>query len=265
MQLSADQLKHYREKGWLVVEGVFTREQADAAAARAFEIANKELDPKGNACHVDRSEDGKVLLPRKIDQPLVKDRHVFGKLVVEGAMPSIIEQLTGAPPLWHSDQLFMKPPEHGSPKAYHQDNAYFLMHPDHHVITAWIALDDVDEENGCLRYIDGSHLGPILPCKAVPGREHDLTPDDSLIDYSKESLARVKKGGVVFHHSKALHMSGENRSKRWRRGYATHWVSPEVWCENDLLDKGYYLKPEHFEGLDPDAVAAVTGAVIAGK
>ena len=115
----------------------------------------------------------------------------------------MIEKLIGASPLFHSDQLFFKPPRHGSPKAYHQDNAYFLMHPDDHVITAWIALDDVDEENGCLRYIDGSHLGPILPCSAVPGVPHDLTPDPSLFDIKKESLARVKKGGVVFHHSKA--------------------------------------------------------------
>ena len=28
------------------------------------------------------------------------------------------------------------------------------------MITAWLALDDVDEENGCLRYIDGSHPDP---------------------------------------------------------------------------------------------------------
>ena len=61
-----------------------------------------------------------------------------------------------------------------------------------------------------------------------------------MIDLSKESLARVKKGGVVFHHSKALHTSGENRSDRWRRGYATHWVSPGVVAENETLDNAYF-------------------------
>ena len=95
----------------------------------------------------------------------------------ESPLTDLIRQLTKATPLLCSDQVFFKPPRHGSPKAYHQDNAYFLCHTDDLVITAWFAMDDVDEENGCLRYIDGSHLGPILPSQAIPGKEHDLTPD----------------------------------------------------------------------------------------
>jgi phytanoyl-CoA hydroxylase len=239
--------RHYWDKGWVVVEGVFPRDTAERAAQLALDIVNRDFDPQASSVKVDRSEDGKESAPRKLDTPLGRDSS-FGKMIFSSPLPSLIEQLIGIKPILHSDQMFFKPPRHGSPKAYHQDNAYFLMHPDDHVLTAWIALDDVDEENGCLRYIDGSHLGPILPCEEVPGRPHDLTPADSLIDRSRESLARVKKGGVVFHHSKALHYSGPNRSPRWRRGYATHWIAADVWGENAVYNQSYFKKPEVWKG-----------------
>ena len=126
----------------------------------------------------------------------------------------------------------MKPPRLGSAKPYHQDNFYFRCHPDDQVITAWIALDDVDAGNGCLRYIDGSHLGPILPhIRFLARRLIIRRPAPELIDLSKESLAPVRKGGVVFHHSKTLHTSHRNESDRWRRGYATHWATAKVTSE----------------------------------
>ena len=90
-----------------------------------------------------------------------------------------------------------------------------------------IALDDVDVSNGCLRYIDGSHRGPILPHEAVPGEPHNLTPADR-IDRARQSLAPVGKGGVVFHHVQTLHGSARNESDRWRRAHATHWITAEV-------------------------------------
>jgi ectoine hydroxylase-related dioxygenase (phytanoyl-CoA dioxygenase family) len=108
------------------------------------------------------------------------------------------------------------------------------------VITAWIALDDVDATNGCLRYIDGSHKGPILPHLPVPGEEHNLAPSPELIDLNKESLAIVGKGGVVFHHGTTLHTSHRNESDRWRRAYATHWVTADVTSESPVLENAHF-------------------------
>ena len=112
-------------------------------------------------------------------------------------------------------------------------------------MTAWIALDDVDEENGCLRYIDGSHRGEILPHEPVPGEGHNLAPPVQLIDFDRESLAPVRCGGVVFHHCQTLHTSHRNTSDHWRRGYATHWVTPGVTCDSDVLDNPLF-KSEHY-------------------
>ena len=247
MRLSREQCDHYWTRGWLVVEGVIAPATADWVAERALEIGRSLVSSTSSSYQADRSADGREFEPRKLDSPFGRDQRL-GRALLESPLPDLIEQLIGVPPLFFSDQIFFKPPRHGSVKHYHQDNAYFLLDPADHGITGWVALDDVDEANGCLRYIDGSHLGPILAATPVPGAEHDLMPDPAEIDLSKESLAPVKKGGVVFHHSKVLHGSAANTSDRWRRGYATHWVAADVTSETNLLETGYYHRPELFGG-----------------
>jgi phytanoyl-CoA hydroxylase len=151
-----------------------------------------------------------------------------------------------------ADQIFMKPPRFGSAKPYHQDNFYFKCSPADHVLTAWIAMDDVDEENGCLRYIEGSHKEEVLPHEAPdPDEPFNLVPPTELIDLSREALAVVKKGGVVFHHVKTLHTSHRNESDRWRRAYASHWVSAETESENDTVSKGYFKRADYPSATRP--------------
>ena len=38
----------------------------------------------------------------------------------------------------------------------HQDGYYFNLDSDK-AVTGWLALEDVDDENGCIHYVKGSH------------------------------------------------------------------------------------------------------------
>jgi len=232
MPVSPEQIAHYRQHGWLVVDGVYRREEADVIAELALRYS-ADVDASGVMV-----ESG-AAAPRKVANPFLKDGR-FRHFALDQRLTGLLAQLLSEQPLLARDQIFFKPPRHGSAKPYHQDNAYFKCHPADHVITAWIALDDVDEHNGCLRYIDGSHREGILPHDAMTGEEHNLTPDPALIDRSRESLARVGKGGVVFHHGSTLHTSHRNESDRWRRAYATHWVTADVTSETDVVEKGHF-------------------------
>lgn len=235
--------EHYWAKGWVVVEDVFPKEEAERIAQLALRISQEELTNAGDRYVADASADGQ-LAPRKIDRPFWKHAD-FQAFILDQRLVTLLMTLLGAAPLLATDQIFMKPPRFGSAKPYHQDNFYFQCQPADHVITAWIALDDVDVENGCLRYIDGSHRGPILPHEAVPGEPYNLVPPPELVDLRKEALALVRKGGVVFHHSQVLHTSHRNESDRWRRGYATHWVTADVTSQNGTLDRAYYKAADY--------------------
>jgi phytanoyl-CoA hydroxylase len=248
LTIGKEQYDHYWSKGWIVVERVYTPEDADRVAALAVEVTDKEYAGLATGYLVDCCEEGKVF-PRKIDAVALRGE-VFRSFLLGPNLRECIETLLGEKALPLADSIFMKPPHHGSAKPYHQDNFYFQCYPGDQVITAWIALDDVDVTNGCLRYIDGSHRGPILPHHPMPGEEYynSATPAD-LIDLSKESLAPVRKGGVVFHHSHTLHTSHRNESNYWRRGYATHWVTANVTCKTDTLEKASFKRTEFQECL----------------
>ncbi len=243
MKISPEQISLYEKRGWVVVEEVFTQEEAEAIAQEAFKLSQAELEQFNEDYQIDHSADGEVA-PRKIDHPFEKEI-AFRNFALDTRLREVIAEFLGKEPLLVVDQIFMKPPKFGSAKPYHQDNAYFCCEPIDDVVTAWIALDDVDEENGCLRYIDGSHKEGLIPHVPVPGEKYNLAPDEEKIDLSRESLGRVKKGGVCIHHGYTLHTSHRNESNRWRRGYATHWVSKDATCDIHTLDKAYYKREDY--------------------
>ncbi len=242
--LSTAQKQQYTDNGWLVVENVFDTVEVDALRDFATQMA--EDDVKNNAdvssYAVDYAEDGSAL-PRKIGSPFLRDER-FRQFAMQRKLCDILNELLGDEALMATDQIFMKPPRHGTEKPYHQDNFYFNVTPAEAMITAWIALDDVDEENGCLEYISGSHKDGIIEHEPVPGETYNLTPNPDALDLSRAAYARVKKGGVVFHHGVCFHKSGANHSDRWRRAYATHWVTAAAQSASGLLDKAYFKNPD---------------------
>ena len=86
----------------------------------------------------------------------------------------------------------------------------------------WMALDPVDEENGCLRYIPGSHLEGIRP----HGRSEILGFSQGILDYGpedepREVAIRLQPGDVTVHHGNMIHRADPNRSPdRSRRSFA---------------------------------------------
>lgn len=237
--MNQETYRTFWDRGWTVVPGVFTGAEIEPVKELAMDVAVSQLSGgASDAAETDVDESG-APVPRKVMSPFLKSP-VFRRFVLSEKFRTVIAEFVGKPVLLVSDQIFLKPPRHGSAKPYHQDNAYFRCHPSDEVITAWIALDDVDESNGCLRYIDGSHRLPILDHHEMEGQKYNLQPSPADIDLSRESLAPVLQGGVVFHHSHTLHTSHANTSDRWRRAYATHWVTADVTSEIDTLDRAYF-------------------------
>jgi ectoine hydroxylase-related dioxygenase (phytanoyl-CoA dioxygenase family) len=236
-----DHVRHYRDHGWVVVPGVFSRGQVARVAEIASQVGLAELASiPATPMTADASSDG-ALAPRKVDWAFPKHAE-FRTLILDSGLQALISEFIGQPGYLVRDQVFLKPPRFGSAKPWHQDQPHLQVTPLDEAIGAWIALDDADEDNGCLRYIDGSHRGPALNHTPMPGARHNVIPNPaqaSSVDWSRERCAVVPAGGVAFHHPLTLHSSRSNTSARLRRAYSSHWVSQAVTCADHTLEWAY--------------------------
>lgn len=140
--------------------------------------------------------------------------------------------LVGEPAACTSPEWFNKPPGTAHATPPHQDNYYFCLRPSN-VVTIWLALDPVDEENGCLRYVAGSHLRGLRPHGAsqVLGFSQAIT-DFSEQDEAQAVTVRLQPGDAVAHHGETIHRADANRSAtRHRRAFAM--VFKGVSCQRD--------------------------------
>lgn len=126
------------------------------------------------------------------------------------------EEVEAQEPEW-----FNKPANTNHVTPPHQDNYYFCLRPAN-VLTIWMALDNVDDENGCLRYVKGSHLRGIRP----HNRSNILGFSQGITDYSDadrelEVKVHLQPGDVTVHHGNTIHRAEANTSKtRNRRAFA---------------------------------------------
>lgn len=115
-------------------------------------------------------------------------------------------------------QLFIKHPNIKITKP-HQDGAYF---GGDNYVTFWIPLEDVNELNSCLRYLEYSHKN-LLNHKQSGNvfRIRSGVPGYSL-EYLKEPLEKYKpvimqKGDILIHHPYVLHYSDVNKTNSPRK------------------------------------------------
>jgi phytanoyl-CoA hydroxylase len=145
------------------------------------------------------------------------------------------EPVEGMEPEW-----FNKPPGAAHPTPPHQDNFYFCLSPPH-VVSLWLALDPVDEDNGCLRYVPGSHhrgLRPHRPTSILGFSQGvaDYGPEDE----RQERPVFLQPGDLLVHHGETIHRADPNRTAdRHRRAFAM--VYRGVSCRRD--PRAY----EHYE------------------
>lgn len=232
----------YLADGHVTVPGVFPPARMDLAVAEVERWGREvveTLSDQERAWYLDHGAALKGVL-RKLDNPHFH-RPFFRELAADPGLVALVERLAGKGVSVYFSQIFFKPPQGGGPKPAHQDNFYFGPSDPEGVVTAWIALDDADEENGCLRYGRASHRGPILPHSAPPDRPFDLQIAEEKVATLDMRPAPVPKGGVSFHHGGTVHRSADNRSTRWRRACALHYVRNDVIFESPALPYDHSL------------------------
>jgi phytanoyl-CoA hydroxylase len=126
---------------------------------------------------------------------------------------AIVLPLLGPDVRLYWEQAVAKPPQARTELPWHQDNGYTPTIPEEYV-TCWLALDDADEDNGCIWVRPGSHLGGTAP-------HHDGSgPFRVGYDGDDPGVAvPIRRGSVLVFSSLVMHRSGPNVTDRPRRAW----------------------------------------------
>ena len=230
MHIPGNYLTHVQQDqfwsdGYLVVEGAVDndtlahlRAQMDAWA----EESRKHTEPYGEPTvdgrpRFDLEENHSAERPalRRINNPAEISDH-FYKVMTDAPMVDMVATLIGPDVKYHHCKINSKLPGSQMVVHYHQDFPY-TPHTNDDVITALLLLDDVDEGNGCLMVVPGTHKGTIdslYESGEFTGKVNPVLEEEYL---KRQVPIEGKAGSVCLMHTRLLHGSETNLSRDRRR------------------------------------------------
>src|SRR3954452_12269891 len=108
----------------------------------------------------------------------------YGKvydLLTHPRIVNLVKDLLGEDVVAWGSHFFCKMPGDGKAVAWHQDASYWPLSPSK-AVTIWLAIDDTDVDNACMRFLAGSHHHGHLTYRPSDAAEHNVlnqTIDDA--------------------------------------------------------------------------------------
>lgn len=128
----------------------------------------------------------------------------------------IAAQLLGSDCVPTGNHAILKPARIGGATPWHQDEAYWDARYAHRAVSVWLALQPATLENGCMRFIPGSHRGQVLRHELISVDSHGLRLSETTPDI-REMICELPAAGATIHDGRTLHSAGPNLSARPRR------------------------------------------------
>jgi ectoine hydroxylase-related dioxygenase (phytanoyl-CoA dioxygenase family) len=214
--LSADQKRFYDENGYLLVENAVTGEQLDRLREITYRLIDASRDVNESDAVYDLDKGHSVDAPRltRIKLPHKRDPY-FWEILRNSALTGVLTDLLGPHTNLLTSKLNTKAPGGGRAVEWHQDWAFYPATNDD-LLAFGLMLEDVDEANGPLMVIPGTHKGPVLSHSANGFFAGAIDPDDPLFEPDKAVTLTGKAGDMTVHHARILHGSAPNMSDRNR-------------------------------------------------
>jgi len=229
-EVTEEERARFRADGYVHLRGVLSEEELLEIEEVYQRFLAGEIEVQGrDLCDMSGEYGGAIEDFQLINVMLPRRYHpAWRGNLYERRAASIAEQLIGGGLELDYDQLLAKPPgEAEAVFAWHQDMAYWIDTPDTRTASLWLALDDSSVENGCMRFVPGTHLEPELrphsPLTGDRGESHALFTELSSEDQPRH--AEIARGDCTVHNERVLHGSGGNTSERWRRAYIVAYRS----------------------------------------
>lgn len=232
-KLTADQVQHYNQHGYIKPLEVYS-------SAEIVEI--RDYFDKLLADTISQGGDS-----YSISTAHMKHGGVYDMLTNPTLVDYVADVLGDDVIAWGS-HFFCKMPGDGKNVAWHQDASYWPLSPSK-AVTIWLAIDDADQENGCMKFIAGSQVNGHLTYRKNDSADHSVLNQtvENAEQYGSEVVFdQLRAGQASLHNDLLLHGSDANTSRRRRCGLTLRYVAAEVRAGLDWNQKGVIVR-----GSDP--------------
>lgn len=269
--VSVDEYVAFRRDGFLIVRNLVAPDEVAALRQHTEDLMQGRLpeqtrvmDPRsvehGVQCQDLEAPPAHFSPEQKADfwlrvHMLHRKLAIHEQFLLHPRVLDVLEALIGPDVLALQSMLFLKGP--GKPgQGFHQDSYYIPTYPDS-LCGAWLAVDDVDEENGCMYFTPGSQHEPIYPpadgygfgdaalkgIEYVKGVSDTVDANNDLVRIAarkygvsgrgvNETAALMKAGDVAFFGGHIFHRSFQNVSKtRFRRSFVGHYSNARAYTD----------------------------------
>ena len=141
-----------------------------------------------------------------------------------------VEDVIGPDILVYHSTMWIKEPHTPAHVRWHQDGAYFFLHPHEHV-TAWVALSEASEKAGCMRVVPGTHTLPMIEHDDKPGPHNMIKRGQGIsdrFDNEKGVSMPLRAGEMSLHHTALVHCSPGNDNDDRRMGLGISFIPAHV-------------------------------------
>jgi non-heme Fe2+,alpha-ketoglutarate-dependent halogenase len=233
--LSPEQIDRFNRDGYLMPFRIYTREEVADLRSYFDELLERYLAEGKDSYAISSAH----LRHGRVWDVLTNPRIVA--LVSDLLGPSVVA--------WGS-HFFCKMPGDGKTVSWHQDASYWPLTPSK-AVTVWLAIDDADRGNACMKYIPGTHVLGHLTYKLTetdPSNVLNQTVPD-VEKYGEPVYVELTAGEASLHSDLLLHGSDANMSPRRRCGLTLRYTAGDVRAYMGWEEKGVVVageKPDHW-------------------
>ncbi len=244
-------ITHFQSTGYAVAPGLFSAEEIESIKSHFMGLNEAGHGYAGDRPTLLGEHDPLKAYPRIVHP------HRFDRFSLDWLLDDRLREWTtallGRQPFAAQTMFYFKPPG-ARGQALHQDQHALRARPGT-CLAAWMAVDDCDEENGCLQIVPGTQDLPELCMIDADLSQSFSSRTVPLPPGSRPQPVIMKAGDVLFFNGQVIHGSYPNRSlSRFRRALIAHYVVGEAERVAE-----FYHPLLTFDGDEVDLLASAEG------
>jgi hypothetical protein len=242
--LSPEQIRSWNADGYLGPLDVYEREEIDEIRSYFDELLSSTLAAGGDSYSISSAH--------------LKHARVW-EMLNHPRIVAYVSDLLGEDVIGWGSHFFCKLPGDGKRVDWHQDCSYWPLTPTR-ALTVWLAIDDADQENGCMEIYAGSHVHGLIDFE-ISDEESGNVLDQSVKHperYGRHQVTPLCAGQISIHSDLLVHGSAPNDSDRRRCGLTLRYCPADVLAYLGWNQKGVVVSGTADRNLWPGAVKPTT-------